>query len=108
MVEERIERLKEEGHDAVVVEAALLVEAGWETLVDEVWMTTSPEDTVVQRLRSRDNMDERAIRARALSQMPQAERVKHSDVVIDNGGSLLQLRDQVIRLWKSRDHRAER
>ena len=38
MVEERLEGLKDEGRQVVVVEAALLVEANWVSLVDEVFI----------------------------------------------------------------------
>ena len=102
MTEERIRRLRRKGDSVVVVEAPLLLEANWTPLVDEIWATTSPEEQVVQRLRARDGLDEEAVRARIRSQTPQAERVKHAHAVIDNSGSLAQLRDQVEALWISR------
>ena len=52
MVTDRIDSLRGDGAEVVVVEAAVLFEAGWETLVDEVWSTDSPVETVVQRLQS--------------------------------------------------------
>ena len=102
MTEERIRRLRRQGEGVVVVEAPLLLEANWTPLVDEVWATSSPEEQVVRRLRARDGLDEEAVRARIRSQTPQAERVKHAQVVIDNSGSLAQLRDRVEALWISR------
>lgn len=98
----RLERLREKGREVVVVEAALLLEAGWTSLVDEVWVTASPESQVVQRLQSRHNLNEEAIRARIRSQMPQAERLQRADVVVDNGGGLAELRGRVRQLWNSR------
>jgi dephospho-CoA kinase len=101
MVAERIGKLGEEGRGVVVVEAALLLEANWTPLVDEVWVTAAPEEQVLQRLRIREGMDEKAIRARIRSQMPQAERIQHAHVVLDNSGSLGELRAQVQKLWES-------
>ena len=103
MVEERIAELGRNGEDGVVVvEAALLVEANWTALTDEVWVTTSSEDEVIRRLQARNNLDEQAIRDRIDSQMPQSERAKHADVIVCNSGSLAELRDQVRQLWRSR------
>ena len=54
MVAEKTEQMRSRGVQVVVVEAALMFEAGWETLVDEVWATASPLETVFQRLMSRN------------------------------------------------------
>ena len=100
-IEKRIARLKEEGGSVAVVEAALLIEAGWTLLADEVWVIASDEATVIDRLRSR-NMDESSIRARIESQMPQSDRVQRGDVVIDNDGNLAELAENIQKLWNSR------
>ena len=102
MLEERIERLRVEGAQVVVVEVVLLLEANWTALFDQIWVTTSTEEQVLRRLGKRDGLDESSIRARIRSQMPQNERVKRADVVIDNRGSPSQLRDRVQELWSDR------
>ena len=102
LIEDEIERLKKAGREAVVVEAALLIEAGWTPLVDEIWVTTSPEEDVVDRIKKRNGLSEEAIRARISAQMPQGERIKHAGEVIDNSSSLAELNSQVQRLWKRR------
>ena len=102
MVEERLEGLRAGGHEVAVVEAALFVEARWTPLADELWVTAAPEDVVIDRVKARTNLDEDAIRARIHSQMPQEERLGHADVVIENGGSLDDLRERVHQLWNSR------
>ena len=48
MVADKIEGLRSRKAEVVVVEAALLFEAGWEFLVQEVWSTDSPEQAVIQ------------------------------------------------------------
>lgn len=102
LAERRIRELAENGEKTAVLEAALLIEAKWTPLVDEVWVTVSRESDVINRLRERNNMDERAARSRISSQMPQAERVKHADVVIENDGSLEDLSGKIQDLWNSR------
>ena len=102
MVADRIERFRAGGAPVVVVEAALLFEAGWETLVDEVWAVDSPLETVVERLRSRSGLDEAEVRRRIDSQMDIQERLNRSDVVVDNSGDLAALAQVVNSLWKTR------
>ena len=102
MIEERIAKLDEDGREAAVVEAALFLEAGWEPLATEVWVTVSPEDAVVERLKIRNSLSEEAIRARIASQMPQDERMARGDVVIENNGDLDELRSRVEHLWETR------
>ena len=102
LIEERIETLDRNGRDVAVVEAALLLEANWTPLVSELWVATSSEDTVVARLRERTDLDDASIGTRIRSQMPQEERVQYADVVIDNSGSLAELKQQVLQLWHAR------
>ena len=102
MIEERLSDLGDEEHEAAVVEAALLIEANWQPLADEVWVTTTPGDEVVRRLKLQRGLDEEGITARIRSQMPQSERITYADVVIDNSGSSTELERRVGQLWKSR------
>ena len=102
MIEERIQGHQAGGAETIVVEAAILIEAKWTPLVDEVWVTTAPEDRVIDRIKGRNNMGEDAARARINSQMSSEERVRHANVSIANDGSMDQLRDTVDGLWDSR------
>ena len=102
MIEERLGRLSQCGQEVAVVEAALLVEANWTPLVDEVWAVTTPEQEAVQRLLASRQMNEEAVRARIRSQIPQEGRAQHAEVVIDNRGDLADLRDRVRELWNRR------
>lgn len=102
MVEERKAHLAAEGAAVAVVEAAVLFEAGWDTLVDEVWSTHTPADVVVHRLQERNGMTEEEARKRINSQMPAAERNRRSDVVVENAGDLSTLEREVATLWQAR------
>lgn len=107
LVGERVEEARASGRPVTVVEAALLIEAGWDAAVDEVWVVTSSEDHVMERLRDRDNMDEDSARARIAAQMTQEERLRHADAIIDNDGNLAELRARVQELWSKRVHARE-
>ena len=108
MIQERIGRAVEMGREVVAVEAALLLEAGWRSLVDEVWVTVSAEDRVVRRLQGRDHLDEQAVLARIRAQMPQDKRAIEADVLIENDGALEDLRKQVESVWGTRVLRRKR
>ena len=102
MVKERIKLLREKGALAVVVDAAILVEAGWDSLVDEVWVVAAPEDVVVQRIGQRDGLSAEQIRQRIRSQLSSEERERHASLVIDNGVGLKQLKTLVRDAWEDR------
>ena len=102
LAEQRLNALAGRGENTAVLEAALLIEAKWTPLVDEVWVTVSPEADIIARLQERNNMDENTARSRINSQMPQSERVQHADVVLENAGSLEELSAKIQDLWKSR------
>jgi len=102
MVSEQIEKLREEGASAVVVEAAVLFEAGWDSLVDEVWTTESPVDAVVGRLMARNGLDRVEVVRRVKSQMSSKARSARSQVVVDNSTDVESLEKTVQSLWHTR------
>ncbi len=102
LAEQRLKGLADQGVATAVLEAALLIEAKWTPLVDDVWVTVSPEEDIIARLQDRNNMDEATARSRIDSQMPQTERVEHADVIVENNASLEDLSDSVKELWNSR------
>lgn len=56
MVREEQRRLKREGADVVIVEAAVMLEAGWERLVDETWLVIASESVAKARLMARNQL----------------------------------------------------
>jgi len=104
MMQERIEGWREQGVEVVVLEAAILFEANWTSLVDEIWVTVAPEEVVVPRLQEK-GLDPAQVRARIHSQLPTEERAKRANVVIDNNGDLAQLKAKVETLWRQLPHR---
>lgn len=97
--EEKLEEWRRQEVKVVVVEAALLLEAHWEPLTDEIWVTIAPEETVIRRLKQAKGMTEEEIRARIRSQMPAEERAKKADVVVGTDCDLAVLRAKVEKLW---------
>ncbi len=100
LTQERIADCRRRGAKAIVVEATLLIEAGWRSLVDRVWLVVAPEAAIVQRVKQQQGMGEPQILARLKSQMPAEEKMKHADEVIYNDGDLNQLEANVTELWR--------
>ncbi len=68
----------------VVVDAAVMLEAGWQDMVDEVWVVFVDPDIAVVRAMARDGANEEAIRKRIASQLSNEERCAQADVIIEN------------------------
>jgi dephospho-CoA kinase len=79
-----------------------LIEAGWTSLVDEVWLVTASRETVSLRLQERNGLSDEAISARVAAQLTDEERTSHADQVIQNNGSLEELTATVEALWAER------
>ena len=102
MVAEEIEDLRGQGVEVAVVEAALLFEAGWDSLVGEVWVTDSSEDLVIQRLSERNGLTKEEARKRISSQMDRSERLSRADLVIDNSGDIAAMESAIDEMWERR------
>ena len=100
MVKAQLEEYRRQGTRVVVLEAPLLLEAGWTSLVDEIWVTTAPEATVLKRLEERSGMSQAESLARLRSQLSPTERVRHANVVINTDCDLDELRSRVKGLWQ--------
>ena len=117
LAQEKVEIYRHQGVKAVVIEATLLIEAGWistspdkgmgggghplpSPLLNKIWLVVAPESVVVRRLTRDKGMSEPQILARLRSQMPAEEKIKYADEVIYNDGSLAQLESKVTRLWR--------
>ncbi len=99
MVKTQLEKYRQQGADEVVLEVPLLIEAGWNSLVNEVWVTVASEATVLNRIRERTGLSEQEARARINAQLSNEERIKHADVVIETDCSLDELKAKVLGLW---------
>jgi dephospho-CoA kinase len=86
----------------VVLDAAILIEAGWQNLVDEIWVVKTSKGEQLERLMTRDHLSRDEAVSRIEAQMPLAQKLAYADVVIDNTMDVEQTRKQVEMLWKTR------
>ncbi|MBM3933306.1 MAG: dephospho-CoA kinase [SAR202 cluster bacterium] len=106
LIRERVQAMLDDararGVEVAVVEAAVMVESRWSSLVDEIWVTDAAEERAIERVCGRNGLTEEAVRARIKSQMPQSRRILLADVVIENNGSKDELQARVEALWRDR------
>ena len=99
MARAKIESFMKKGTPIVVLEGALLIEARWTDLADEVWVALAPTEVAVKRLKERGGLTEDEARARIQAQLPVAERAKYADVIINTNCKLSEVRAQIDKLW---------
>lgn len=87
------------GGAVVVQDIPLLVETGQAADFDVVVVVDAPDEVRIRRLGDRNGLTADESRARIAAQASREERLKAADYVIENTGSLLDLRDAVDRLW---------
>jgi dephospho-CoA kinase len=88
-----------EGKPAVVLDAPLLLEAGWGPLCDFVLMIDVPRELRLERARAR-GWTEAEFARREAAQWPADEKRRLADAVISNDGTEAELRDAVYRFWQ--------
>ncbi|MGB0751037.1 MAG: dephospho-CoA kinase [Gammaproteobacteria bacterium] len=79
----------------VIVEAAVLFEAGWDSMGDEVWVVIAEPAKAVARAVERDGFDESEVKKRLDAQLSNEERSARANVVIENNTSLEALTRQL-------------
>ena len=82
----------------IVVEAPVLMEAGWR-FFDEVWVVIVKPETAIARVTASRDMTADEVRRRIDAQLSNAARVKLADRVIENDGTLDDLRERVREAW---------
>ena len=100
-IEQRIQAKRAKGFTApIVVEAAILIEANWTPLADEVWLVETNKEAVIERVAEQRGLAAKDTEARIFSQLSNEERRKHAHLVIQNDGSLEDLKQRVSQAWE--------
>lgn len=107
MVEDKIAKMNQDDVRICVIEAAVLFEAGWDMVVNEVWVTTVPENEAIKRIVERDGYNEMQARIRIEAQISSKERVGKSHVVISTLWEPEFTQKIVEKAWKGIIERAD-
>lgn len=100
MLQHQVEAAAAAGAPAAVLDAAVLLEAGWDRFCDHLVFVEVPREERIRRARQRgwsaDDWE-----ARELAQWPLDEKRQRCDTIIDNSGSLEETLDQVKAVWST-------
>ena len=88
---------REDGRDVLVIEAALLPEAGWKRLMDLVWLVRTPTERARERVMARDGLSAADTEVRLNARQPIDPAI--ADLIIENAGDLDDLRRAVDDAW---------
>ncbi len=91
---------RDTGAKFCVWDVPLLIEAGFEKFVDEVWVVWVPRDLQILRVLARDKLSLAEVEARIAAQGSLDEKRQQADVVIDNSGSELETERQLEEIWE--------
>ena len=106
MMEAQLETLRAEDSGIVVIEAAVLIEADWLPIVDEVWVVSASPAVARKRLSERNGLNEEQAEARLQAQLTNDARRSYADVVIENDGTLEELTAAVDAAWSKLETKA--
>lgn len=96
--------LREEKQKIVIIDAAILIESGWYSMVDQVWLVVIDKTTQIQRLMERNHLSYREALSIINSQMDSKEKEKYSDRIIYNVGDEASVLNQIKVYWDELYH----
>jgi dephospho-CoA kinase len=99
-MDKRLAQIRAEGSPVVVLEAAVLIEADWIPITDQVWVVTVAPAIARRRVIERNGLTAEQADARIGAQLTNEERAKHAQVIIDNSGTLDELKRRVTGEWE--------
>lgn len=79
-IQHRIEEVRRT-HQVVIIEAAILLQAGWQDRVHEVWSVIIPPELAIQRIQNRNGLTEIQAKQRIAAQPSNDEMIKESNVI---------------------------
>ena len=82
----------------IVLDAAVLLEAGWDDLCDRLVYVDAPRELRLQRLTQKRGWTLKEVIDREDNQIPLTEKLNRADAVLDNSGTPVDLAAQVTRL----------
>lgn len=97
--------IKNSNKRIIILDAALIIEAGLRRMVDKLVVVTAKKNQQIGRGQKGPGFKRGQIRMRLKSQISQNEKLRFADFTIDNSGLITKTRKQVLeirrKLWKS-------
>jgi dephospho-CoA kinase len=97
---EELNDLAGKGVEVAVLDAPVMLKAGWDQFCDQIWFIDAPYEVRLARAKSR-GWSEEEFRARELAQEPIERKRELADLVLDNSGDMEYTHRQIERFWHS-------
>lgn len=81
-------QIQEADTDIVVLDAATLIEAGYDQNVERLWIVDADDEVRIERVMERDGMSREDVINRMNNQMSREKRLDRECTVIDNSGTV--------------------
>ncbi|HYL60631.1 MAG TPA: dephospho-CoA kinase [Candidatus Acidoferrales bacterium] len=95
-----VNRLRADGARLpIIVEAAILIEANWQRLFDEIWLVRAAREKVIARIERDRGLKPAETETRIRAQLSDDERAKHATLIIENNSTLDELRTKLKQVW---------
>ena len=102
LAEIQISEYRAEDPDCVIaLEAAVLFEAGWDDIGDEIWVTVVDREIAIKRSMQRDGAPRDAVERRLDAQLSNEDRIARAGVVLSNDGTEPELLALLDAAWAS-------
>ena len=92
-------KAENEGLKIFIVDAALLLEAGYTEFFNSILLITAEKSVRYQRIRKRKNIPKDQIEKRMALQMPELEKIKLANTTIENDGDVSELYIKLEKFW---------
>jgi dephospho-CoA kinase len=90
---------KEHPNALVIVDAALLIESGNYKKMDKIIVVNSDEKNQINRIIARSQMSQDEVTSRINNQMPNEEKVRYADFILENSMDKESLRSKVLDIY---------
>lgn len=94
-IQKELQQFIAQGQEYIFLVAPLLFEENYQSMCDEIMVVTVTLQNQLQRLMSRDQLNEQQARRRIAAQWPLSRKIALADVVIDNDGTIAQTKAQL-------------
>lgn len=101
-IRKRIEEIKGSSpHAIIIIEGAILIEAGIPEMIEKVILILSAPETQIRRLMQRDKIEKDEALMRIKSQLPLSEKIPYGDFFIDNEGDRENTKRETERVYRA-------
>ena len=83
----------------IIIDAAILLEAGWDSLVDKIIVVNASHQTRRKRIKESSLLGSKEVEGIIKAQFSQGEKIRRADFLIENEEGIEESKRQVERIW---------